>query len=84
MQTISQKLPTQSFLLRASTTICVLSAIVCLPGCGTPTAVEVQKTIPQKLLEPELQNSKNWSDEWLKLLHDAETVLSGAPKSTTH
>lgn len=83
MQTTSQKLPTRSFLLRVSTTICALSAIVCLPGCGTPTVIEVPKTIPQTLLEPELQNSKAWSAEWLKLLRDAETVLSGAPKSTT-
>ena len=83
MQTISRKLPIRSTLLRLSTTICALSAIVCLPGCGTPTVVEVPKTIPQTLLEPELQNSKNWSDEWLKLLRDAETVLNGVPKSTT-
>ena len=84
MRIILQKLPTLSYWRRLSTTICALSAIVCLPGCGTPTMVEVPKTIPQTLLEPELQNSKNWSDEWLKLLHDAETVLNGAPKSTTH
>ena len=79
-----QKQRTRSTWRKLSTTICVLSLIVLVPGCATRTVTAPPVEIPQTLLAEELPSWKAWFKDWLTLVQSAGDSISDAPQTTTH